>query len=61
MGKAFHVPVIQLPADTDITGRGFGEEEMVLLREVIESGTLTCTKGIQVKAFEKEFAAYFIS
>ncbi len=59
MGKAFHVPVMQLPADTDITGRGFGEEEMVLLREVIESGTLTCTKGIQVKAFEKEFAARY--
>ena len=50
---------MQLPADTDSTGRGFGEEEMVLLREVIESGTLTCTKGIQVKAFEKEFAARY--
>ena len=59
MGKAFHVPVMQLPADTDATGRGFGQEEMEFLRQVIESGTLTCTKGIQVKAFEKEFAARY--
>ena len=28
-----------------------------LLREVIESGTLNCTKGTQVKAFERDFAA----
>jgi perosamine synthetase len=46
-----------LPSDADRSGRDFGEAELALLREVIESGTLNCTKGTQVKAFEKEFAA----
>ena len=59
MGKAFHAPVMQLPADTDATGRCFGEEELALLKQVIESGTLTCTKGTQVKDLEKEFAALY--
>lgn len=59
MGKAFHVPVIQLPSDADASGRGFGQEELDLLKEVIDSGTLNCTKGTQVKAFEKEFAARY--
>jgi dTDP-4-amino-4,6-dideoxygalactose transaminase len=48
---------VQLPSDADITGRDFGEEELKYLREVIESGTLNCTKGTQVKAFESAFAA----
>jgi perosamine synthetase len=59
MGKAFHVPVMQLPSDIDASGRGFGQEELDRLKEVIDSGTLTCTKGTQVKAFEKEFAARY--
>ncbi|MCC6537784.1 MAG: DegT/DnrJ/EryC1/StrS family aminotransferase [Bryobacterales bacterium] len=59
MGKAFQVPAMQLPADTDITGRGFGQEEIDLLKQVIESGTLNCTKGTQVKLLEKEFAATY--
>jgi dTDP-4-amino-4,6-dideoxygalactose transaminase len=59
MGKAFHVPVITLPSDADASGRGFGQEELDLLKEVIDSGTLNCTKGTQVKAFEKEFAARY--
>jgi dTDP-4-amino-4,6-dideoxygalactose transaminase len=50
---------VQLPSDADISGRDFGEEEIELLRQVIESGTLNCTKGTQVKAFEKEFAARY--
>jgi perosamine synthetase len=50
---------ITLPSDTDKTGRDFGEEELALLREVIESGTLNCTKGTQVKAFERDFAARY--
>ena len=45
-----------LPTDSDFSGRSFGEEEILLLREVIESGTLNCTKGTQVKLFENEFA-----
>src|SRR6516162_154656 len=48
-----------LPSDSEHTGRTFGDEEMALLREVIESGTLTCTKGTQVKDFERSFAARY--
>jgi len=50
---------ITLPSDADITGRDFGAEELALLREVIDSGTLNCTKGTQVKALEKAFAERF--
>jgi perosamine synthetase len=48
---------ITLPSDADRTGRDLGEDELALLREVINSGTLNCTKGTQVKAFEQAFAA----
>lgn len=50
---------MQLPSDVDASGRGFGQEELDFLKEVIDSGTLNCTKGTQVKAFEKEFAARY--
>jgi len=50
---------ITLPSDADKTGRDFGNDELALLREVIESGTLNCTKGTQVKAFEQAFAQRF--
>jgi dTDP-4-amino-4,6-dideoxygalactose transaminase len=45
-----------LPSDADRSGRDFGNEELALLREVLDSGTLNCTKGTQVKAFERAFA-----
>ena len=48
-----------LPSDADHTGRTFGAEELELLQQVIDSGTLNCTKGTQVKAFEKDFAALY--
>ena len=48
-----------LPSDADSSGRDLGDEELRLLREVIESGTLNCTKGTQVKAFERDFAARY--
>jgi dTDP-4-amino-4,6-dideoxygalactose transaminase len=48
-----------LPSDGDRTGRGLGAEELALLREVIESGTLNCTRGTQVKAFERAFAVRY--
>ncbi len=48
-----------LPSDADISGRNFGEEELAILRRVINSGTLNCTKGTVVKEFEKRFAARF--
>jgi dTDP-4-amino-4,6-dideoxygalactose transaminase len=47
---------ISLPSDANATGRSFGAEELELLRQVIESGTLNCTKGTMVKKFEAEFA-----
>src|SRR4029077_6747113 len=50
---------MNLPSDADRSGRDLGAEEICLLREVIESGTLNCTKGTQVKAFEAAFAARY--
>ena len=46
----------RLPSDQDASGRSFDDEELTLLREVIESGTLTATKGRMVKLFAEEFA-----
>jgi dTDP-4-amino-4,6-dideoxygalactose transaminase len=47
---------ISLPSDANASGRTFGAEEIELLRQVIESGTLNCTKGTFVSRFEAEFA-----
>jgi perosamine synthetase len=49
--------MIALPSDADRTGRDLGAEELALLRAVIESGTLNCTRGTQVQEFERAFAA----
>lgn len=46
---------MQLPSDADCTGRNLGEEELDILRKVIRSGTLNCTKGTVVKEFERRF------
>jgi hypothetical protein len=40
---------ITLPSDADISGRTFGAEEMAILKRVIDSGTLNCTKGTVVR------------
>src|ERR1700674_5837025 len=48
---------LQLPSDQDASGRSLGKEELERLREVLESGVLTSTKGTAVKAFERRFAA----
>jgi len=48
-----------LPSDANISGRTFGREEMDNLREVMESGTLNCTKGRAVIDFEKQFCAAY--
>lgn len=45
-----------LPSDRDASGRSFGEEEIELLREVIESGSLWSIPGNVVPRFEREFA-----
>lgn len=50
---------IQLPSDQDASGRTFGQEESDLLRQVLDSGVLTSTKGTFVKQLEAEFAALF--
>ena len=45
-----------LPSDQDSTGRTFGEEEIRYVTEVLNSGTLTTTKGKFGKMLEKAFA-----
>jgi len=45
-----------LPSDANASGRSLGREELELLQQVIESGTLNCTKGTTVSRFEKRFA-----
>jgi perosamine synthetase len=47
---------MQLPSDQEASGRTLGEAELTLLREVINSGTLTSTKGSMVKQLETRFA-----
>jgi perosamine synthetase len=51
--------VLPLPSDVDSSGRTFGSEELELLRAVIESGTLNCTKGTMVREFERLFAELY--
>lgn len=47
---------ISLPSDQESSGRTLGAEELAQLRQVIESGTLTCTKGTACATLEKRFA-----
>jgi dTDP-4-amino-4,6-dideoxygalactose transaminase len=47
---------LKLPSDQDHSGRTLGEEEIALLREAVNSGTLTSSKGTFVKALEQQFA-----
>jgi dTDP-4-amino-4,6-dideoxygalactose transaminase len=48
--------LLTLPSDQDASGRTFGPEELALLAEVMQSGTLTSTKGNFVKTLEQDFA-----
>lgn len=48
-----------LPSDRDSSGRSFGEEELELLREVIESGNLWSIPGNITPRFEREFEQMF--
>ena len=50
------VTFMQLPSDQEASGRTLGESELEMLREVIQSGTLTSTKGNMVKQLETRFA-----
>ncbi|MBM4259296.1 MAG: DegT/DnrJ/EryC1/StrS family aminotransferase [Deltaproteobacteria bacterium] len=47
---------LTLPSDQDASGRTFGEEELALLAEALQSGTLTSTKGMFVRTLEQRFA-----
>lgn len=50
-------PVIgALPSDQEASGRQLGTEEIDMVSRAILSGTLTCTKGTFVKAFQAGFA-----
>src|SRR5262249_23795495 len=51
-------PVV-LPSDADRSGRDLGTEELAQPRRGIESGTLNCTTGTQVRAFKQAFAARY--
>jgi dTDP-4-amino-4,6-dideoxygalactose transaminase len=46
-----------LPSDQDASGRSFGVAELERLRAVIDSGTLTATKGAQTPELEARVAA----
>lgn len=51
--------VLPLPNDADRSGRDLGKEELEFLRQALESGTLTSTKGTFVKKLEQRFAARY--
>ena len=55
------VEKIQLPSDQNSSGRTLGAEEIALVTQAIESGTLTSTKGTFVKEVESRFADMFDS
>lgn len=55
--SAVELDRLELPDDQRASGRDLGHAELELVRQVIESGTLTATKGVQVPALEREFAA----
>ena len=48
---------ISLPSDQDATGRTLGPEELEAVRQCLETGTLTSTKGSFVRQLETSFAA----
>ena len=48
-----------LPWDQDASGRTFGETEIRYVTEVLNSGTLTTTKGKFGKLLEQKFAEKF--
>lgn len=47
---------LRLPSDQDASGRTFGWEELAFLRQALDSGILTSTKGSFVKQTESMFA-----
>lgn len=47
-----------LPSDGEASGRSFGGEELEMLRRVLDSGTLTRTRGTVTAEFEERFGAW---
>ena len=47
---------LRLPSDQDSSGRDFGEDEIGHLKKVLDSGTLTSTRGRMVRTFAEQFA-----
>ncbi len=50
---------MRLPSDGDISGRNLGAEELELLRQVLQTGTLWSVRGSFVSRLEKAFAARY--
>lgn len=59
MTVAVEEKLLTLPSDQDASGRTLGKEEIDLLIEAVQSGTLTTTKGKFGKLLEKNFAEKF--
>lgn len=59
MSLAVEEQLLTLPSDQDSSGRTLGKEEINLLIEAVQSGTLTTTKGKFGKLLEKNFAEKF--
>lgn len=51
--------LMTLPSDQDSSGRTLGADELAYLKEAVESGTLSTTKGKFGKALEAKFAETF--
>jgi dTDP-4-amino-4,6-dideoxygalactose transaminase len=56
MNAPLQLSPLTLPSDQDASGRTLGAEELALLADAVQSGTLTSTKGAFVKALERQFA-----
>jgi perosamine synthetase len=56
MSTASSLEILSLPSDQTADGRMLGHEELENLRRVLDTGTLTSTKGNFVKTLECEFA-----
>jgi perosamine synthetase len=52
-------PFLPLPSERDASGRTLGDEEIALLKEVIESGILFGPNGTKVRRFEEELQGLF--
>jgi dTDP-4-amino-4,6-dideoxygalactose transaminase len=48
---------VRLPTDQDASGRSFGDEELALLREVVDSGVLGSIRGSVTTSFEAAASA----